>query len=656
MIIFCDRLTIGACVQAIRLSWRSLLSRREVGSIQVLDPLPDYGCPVLLRIIMQRVGFRVEEAKFFAGHLRMPDGQAVYLAARSASINLAFRLAERILTRSKLLAQLNHKWGRNTIFKHIARSLEISALQVSMRFMVAEALGHAAGDNKLFFIVQRSFSLAPDLMCALSPSLKVYFYGPSLYESLIRSRTSVLYFLLFEKLRKMKWLLNTLIGGRANVQESFNASEASLPSLLVLQEDDLSLDCSYRTQPHWLFSEDGKPPFQTIVLKTGSIVDPLPVDNKVMKEQNIISISQKEMYLRSRRFWSLHPIQQCVRKDFWKCALISVFGSSVEVEAAFVVARLLYIAIVYGLAAFCEQNQVKAFMTCENYMIQADAMQLIAPALGITTLSYQYSNMGAVGPLMMTTADIMLTFAPLYHQRWSHNGIRPGKLVDMGYLYDTSFDCVRQRASEHTRRLADAGAQFVICYFDESVQTDKYGLISEEDLCTEISTLLRLVLSDPSIGLVVKTQFQRNSPQNFDEIASVRAAAKATGRYIELKRGNLRNIIFPAEAALSADIAIGHAVGATAPLEAALTGVRSIILNPYGIRSGNDVLYAQANIVYPSMIDALEAIRNFRAGAPEHAGLGDWSPIIDQFDPFQDGNAGHRFRNLLDQVVLRDST
>jgi len=650
MIIFCDRLSLGVCFQAIRLRGRNLLSREKTINIQVLDQLPDRGWSTFLRVIMQYLGFHVDEAEFIAGHLQTKNGESVYLAAGRTSNDLALQAAERILARSKFLERLNHKWGRNTIFKYIAKSLKMPATQVARHSMVAEALGHVAGYKEVFLIVQRWLVFDPDLVRAITPGIKVYFYRPWSYESFKWRRASVLPLLIFAKLREIKWLLETLIRRRLNVQTPLYASETSQPSLLVLQEDDLSLDRSYRTQPHWLFAEDGKPPFRTIVLQTGS-VDRLSFDNEDFKKQGIIFVSKREQYLLSWRCRPSSPVRQCIRKDLWKCILTSVFGSSVEVGSLFWIAWLLYNTNI--LAVLCERSHVKAFMTCENYMEQADAMQLIAPYFNITTLSYQYSNMSKVGPVMMTTADMMLTFAPLYHQRWAHDGIRPKKFVDMGYLYDTSFDYVRQRAREHRRRLTDAGAQFIICYFDESVQTDKYGLISVEDHCTEILTLLRLVLDDPSIGIIVKTQFQQNSPQHFDEIASVRAAANASGRYVELAYGIHRNIIFPAEAALSADITIAHAAGATAALEAALTKGRCILLNPYGMRSENDFLYAQTDIFRPSLADALEAIESFRKGTPDYANLGDWSSIIDQFDPFRDGNAGHRFRKLLEQVVLR---
>ena len=178
-----------------------------------------------------------------------------------------------------------------------------------------------------------------------------------------------------------------------------------------------------------------------------------------------------------------------------------------------------------------------------------------------------------------------------------------------------------------------------------------HAFISQEDHSSEIMALLELVVNDASIGLVVKTQFQRNSPENISEIATARAKAEATGRYIELVHGIHRNIVFPAEAALSADIAIGHAVGATAALEAVLAGTRCILLNPYDVRGNNDLLYAKVDVVYHSIDSTLNAIEDFRAGNPKRANLGDWASIMDQFDPFRDGNAGHRMRNLLEDIL-----
>ncbi len=99
---------------------------------------------------------------------------------------------------------------------------------------------------------------------------------------------------------------------------------------------------------------------------------------------------------------------------------------------------------------------------------------------------------------------------------------------------------------------------------------------------------------------------------------------------------------------LSNDIMVAEAL-----CEAALAGARSIIINPYGLKSTNDSLYAQCDIVYPSLSKALEAIDNFLKGNPELARLGDWSPILKHFDPFRDRQAGFRVLEILEEAIQR---
>ncbi len=80
-------------------------------------------------------------------------------------------------------------------------------------------------------------------------------------------------------------------------------------------------------------------------------------------------------------------------------------------------------------------------------------MQLVAPHLNIHTLSYQYSNLGNVGPAMMTTADFMLTFSPLYHKRWASDSIKPKSYIDIGYVFDKSFQQVLDRVRQVRSKL-----------------------------------------------------------------------------------------------------------------------------------------------------------------------------------------------------------
>ena len=218
-------------------------------------------------------------------------------------------------------------------------------------------------------------------------------------------------------------------------------------------------------------------------------------------------------------------------------------------------------------------------------------------------------------------------------------------------MFDSSFALTRRRAGERRARLEAAGARFIYCFFDESLQRDKYGTTHPSDLEADLRLLLQRLLDDPSAGLILKPQFMRFAPKEVPELRAVIEAAERTGRAMVVSDGVHRNNVLPAEAALSADIAIGHASGGTASLEAALVGRRSVMLNPYGFVTPHDALYATCGLVYPSLPHALDAIDRFRRGDRDAGGVGDWSPIVHHFDPFRDGHAARRTRHLIEAAI-----
>ncbi len=154
---------------------------------------------------------------------------------------------------------------------------------------------------------------------------------------------------------------------------------------------------------------------------------------------------------------------------------------------------------------------------------------------------------------------------------------------------------------------------------------------------------------------MIKTQFHHNLYRLSPDVAEAVARAERTGRLERPEQGSHRNSVLPAEAALSADLVIGFAIGGTASLEAALAGRRSLMVNVYGFRSAADVLYARCDIVYPTLDAALEAIEAYRRGDAPRARLGDWSPILSEFDRFQDGRAAKRLRNLVERMCAGEA-
>jgi hypothetical protein len=239
----------------------------------------------------------------------------------------------------------------------------------------------------------------------------------------------------------------------------------------------------------------------------------------------------------------------------------------------------------------------------------------------------------------------------MYKALYQTEDIAPREFIPTGYLYDGVASLVREKAQKHREGLMRSGATFIACYFDESVQNDRWGLVSREDHLGELHTLAKAVLSDPTFGIIMKSQFSRNTPSRLYSTDEIILAAKATGRYLELVEGQHRNDIYPTEAALVADLCISHKFGATAALETAIAGVRTVLLDPYGIKTLWDDLYAQADIEYESIDTLMVAIHRYRAGHADKKALGDWSPILSHFDPYRDGQSTCRLRTVIENAV-----
>ncbi len=230
--------------------------------LKVLDGLPT-GPAARSRIVRLQGRFRVEEADFIAGRLRMPDGQPVYVAARLRAHEVALLQARDLLSRSPFLAQLNDRWGRDTLLLHLARYLWPLAARGLMRLYTADALFRGSGEKKAAVLLEEPVVNLPGLCEGISPGLDVEWYPPGFGER-ARQRLYPLLWLLRHRLRKLRWSLQGV-----NTRKVPDGD--ARPALLLLHEDELSADRSYRTQPHWLEPDQGPPPFRTLVIEPESV-------------------------------------------------------------------------------------------------------------------------------------------------------------------------------------------------------------------------------------------------------------------------------------------------------------------------------------------------------------------------------------------------
>jgi hypothetical protein len=388
------------------------------------------------------------------------------------------------------------------------------------------------------------------------------------------------------------------------------------------------------------------PPFATYLIRGGP--SPVAPADRISSDLMVLDDAALGCIDRSA---GMDEVSTRLSSDARQCLLMALSAKTDwAVTTCAIAARFL--ARAGFLARVCRALNIRAFLGSEPYMLDADAVPVFAPELRIATMMFQYSSVVFTNIMTATTADHVLLFSPRFAAMWPYAGIQPQRMIATGYPFDAAFGLVRERAAELRRKLENAGARFIICYFDENVgPPSKYGLMTQSEFDAEIRELVRFALNNDNVGVIFKSQFRKRSPTvRLPDDPELRDAI-ATGRVVDLCVGTHRNIVFPAEAALASDLAIGHLVGATAGLEAALAGTRCLLLNFNGVKTASDDLYARGQIVFSTLAEALRATTRFRAGDDDFRLLGDWSGLIHELDPFRDGLAAARLRTLLTSVL-----
>jgi hypothetical protein len=580
--------------------------------------------------VLQLKGVHIEEAIFFAGHLKTQDGECVYLAGRRIAGRAALAASQHIVASDPTLKRLNKVYGRNTIRLFIAKRLAQHIEGWTTRALVVNAISERA--NPVLWL-KKPTRFPEETLLEFLPHVTLHFYS-----AWFEHAFDLLKMVFIDALRFSKQVLS----GYAS-KHSFPKNEK--PGVLMLQEETIRAKIILRNQLYWHDMDSKNSPYETYVLRAPSILrSETGVENELShRGVTLLPFTSLGSAWREMR---LEKVFSEIRRDRGSAYLATLSARTASSRFSLAqVGFLLWQSELIG--AISKAIGARVFVTKEPYSTYADAIQLCAKRLGIRTVAIQYSNLGNIAPGFISTADNYIIFSDMYRTVLALEGLTPGKFIPNGYLYDGIGIAVQDRAKKHRTSLQNAGARFIICYFDESVQHDRWGMISKEDHLAELHCLASAVLEDLSFGVVVKSQFMKNSPSQLYPNDELIRQAQATGRYLELKEGNHRNDIYPIEAALASDLCIGHKFGATAALEAALAGVRTVILDLYGTKTQWDKIYASANILFDCIEDALKASTQYRDGNQRQQDLGDWTSIRDHFVSRHDGMSIEATRNLI---------
>ena len=224
--------------------------------------------------------------------------------------------------------------------------------------------------------------------------------------------------------------------------------------------------------------------------------------------------------------------------------------------------------------------------------------------------------------------------------------------VAVGYIGDYRFRLLEKPAKSVRENLQKKGAKHIIAYFDENTSDDNRWNPGHESARLDYGFLLEKVLSNSGLGLILKPKRSFDLKERLGPKMKMLKLAEDTGRCIILKGGTLKNHYPPAIAALASDIAIGgHIYGGTAGFESALAGIPTVILDQDGWSKSKLYELGKGKVVFNDWNSLWDACKDFIDCNYKNEGFGDWSPLLDEMDPFRDGRSADRIGTYLNWLL-----
>jgi len=283
-----------------------------------------------------------------------------------------------------------------------------------------------------------------------------------------------------------------------------------------------------------------------------------------------------------------------------------------------------------------------------NHLAIADAMDTLG---GITTI-YQRSYQVAPIPSTTINVDIEFGFSPTTALMETMNGSQISYHVTTGYFGDHRFSLLRRQAKSIRSILAKNGADHVMAYFDENTVDDPRWYLGHDYARENYSFLLQKIVNDKTFGLVLKPKNPGSLFRRLGPVAKLMEEAQSTGRCYIFLDGVIQGSVPPALAALIADVAVHDGITSpTAGMESAFCGTPTLLLDNEGWPVSNLYVLGIDKVMFNNWEVLWAAYREYLNSYKGVPGFGDWSPVLNEIDPFRDGQAARRIGTYLEWLL-----
>lgn len=301
------------------------------------------------------------------------------------------------------------------------------------------------------------------------------------------------------------------------------------------------------------------------------------------------------------------------------------------------------------------QKNIKVYMSWFKYDASHCAIADGIQEAGGVTAIYQRAYEGISSPEVTTGADISFGFAPSNAELDRQNESEIRYHVSAGYIGDHRFPLLKEQAAVMRKQLHERGVTKIVAYLDENSAGDSKWLFGHHVPQRDYGFWLEKVLAEPWFGLVIKPKVPRGLREKLGPVAELLKRAEDTGRcviYDQHSATSFNGWYPPAAVALVSDITVhGDLAAATAGMEAALAGSPALLYDGEGCPTSPLYALGEGKVVFKDWETMWEGCREHWSSSDGVPGFGDWSPMLEELDPFRDGRAAERIGTYLNQLI-----
>ena len=332
-----------------------------------------------------------------------------------------------------------------------------------------------------------------------------------------------------------------------------------------------------------------------------------------------------------------------VKKEGFRILLCGLFSLISIGSTRWIAARLTRLLITYLYWKwFFVSYKVKVHVDYGDWAKNRIASDLAISDLGGTSISYQRSYEAFPSIQRASSVDVHFSFGTHWvdTERESKSVIQ--YYVANGYIHDHAFSIIRERCEAGGGQLFKSSVGFTICLLDENSFDDKREGQSHDFISQDYRFLLERLIEDPELGLIIKPKKPVSLRRRLGDVAALLDLAVETGRCYLHTEGIVATDMLPCEASAISDITIALLYGSTAAFEAALFGSRTVLIDRE--KQINHPLYSlgEGKVVFKQWNNLWNALDRYKINPSEPTDFGEWRPILDNLDEFQDGKAAER--------------